>query len=299
MTIRNVLFENLVSGLPLFVLATTHLLGCMADPRPTGSPAGYPRACDGGFVLDGEACVPERCGTGRWGDLPVDEASLFVDATASPLEDAQFKPAGPFVEALGREGARRAMILNLLSGRKEPEVLEAARGLASNPDRLIADAARELLLRAGEKAPMGNEWLDEKTGIVLVRIPAGRFWMGSTREEQDQVIEEWVRVGVERDLAETAARLEAPRHEVTIVSDFWMARHPVTNEQYARFLSANPEHAKPKYWDDSRYNLPQQPVVGVSLPDVVAFSTWAGMRLPTEPEWENSVLFRRNARLAA
>jgi hypothetical protein len=39
--------------------------------------------CDPGFVADGDACVPEACGTGTWGALPVDEATVHVDASAA------------------------------------------------------------------------------------------------------------------------------------------------------------------------------------------------------------------------
>jgi formylglycine-generating enzyme required for sulfatase activity len=119
----------------------------------------------------------------------------------------------------------------------------------------------------------------DRTGMVLAHIPAGRFLMGLPPTEE----------GLGSD--ET-------QHEVHITRPFWMAKHPVTNEQYDRFLAeqptrprllglfARPKTHRQKYWDDSKYNAPNQPVVGVSWADAVAYAKWAGMSLPTEAQWE-------------
>ena len=74
---------------------------------------------------------------------------------------------------------------------------------------------------------------------------------------------------------------ERPRHEVH-VPDFYLGRCAVTNEEYARFLDANPEAPKPTFVWDVRFNQPSQPVVGVSWEDAKAYCDWAGLRLPTE-----------------
>ena len=47
-----------------------------------------------------------------------------------------------------------------------------------------------------------------------------------------------------------------------------------------------PEISEPEYWSDRSYNQPQQPVVGVSWDDTLAYAAWAGLRLPQEAEWE-------------
>ncbi len=57
------------------------LFGC-ADAPMTGRPKDPARSCAGGEVLDGETCVPEACGVGTWGDLPVDAATVYVDVEA-------------------------------------------------------------------------------------------------------------------------------------------------------------------------------------------------------------------------
>ena len=68
-------------------------------------------------------------------------------------------------------------------------------------------------------------------------------------------------------------------------SAFYMDIYEVTNAQYRDFLQAT-RHGEPEYWNDSKFNVPNQPVVGVTWPDAVAYCDWAGKRLPTENEWE-------------
>ncbi len=104
-------------------------------------------------------------------------------------------------------------------------------------------------------------------GVELVRVPGGMFQMGSAESDTGRFSD------------------EGPAHEVRVTS-FYLGRYPVTNEQYRRFLSENPDMNKPKYWEDARYNQPRQPVVGVSWHEAKAYAKWAGGRLPSEAEWE-------------
>ena len=85
---------------------------------------------------------------------------------------------------------------------------------------------------------------------------------------------------------------ERPRHRVW-TDAFAIARFPVTNREYARFLedtSADP----PPWWTDPRFGEPAQPVVGTSWFEAVAYCEWlsattaAPHRLPTEAEWEKA-----------
>ncbi len=100
----------------------------------------------------------------------------------------------------------------------------------------------------------------------FVRIPAGRFFMGSESGQDD----------------------ERPVHEVE-VDAFACAVYPVTQAQYAEFLQTT-GHQTPREWPGS-ITTPDLPVTGVSWIDAQAFCGWrtgAGfsMRLPTEAEWE-------------
>jgi formylglycine-generating enzyme required for sulfatase activity len=105
---------------------------------------------------------------------------------------------------------------------------------------------------------------------ALVAIPAGWFWMG------------W----------ETGLPAERPRHRV-FISAFRIAAAPVTNAEYARFLTAT-GRAAPPFWTDARFSDPTQPVVGVDWFDAAGYCAWLttitgrAHRLPTEAEWERA-----------
>ncbi len=74
------------------------------------------------------------------------------------------------------------------------------------------------------------------------------------------------------------------------VERFQMARYPVTNAQYQRFIQAT-GHQQPQSWEDGAY--PQKkgdhPVVEVSCEDAEAYAGWVGSRLPAFEEWERTV----------
>jgi formylglycine-generating enzyme required for sulfatase activity len=120
--------------------------------------------------------------------------------------------------------------------------------------------------------PAGAEptrMLSERGGVELVRIPGGRFWMGSPETEFERYDS------------------EGPRHEVTVPA-FWLGKFAVTNEEYGRYLAANPGAPEPDSWNLRWLNEPRQPVVGVSWEGARAFARWAGGRLPSEAEWERA-----------
>jgi formylglycine-generating enzyme required for sulfatase activity len=118
--------------------------------------------------------------------------------------------------------------------------------------------------------------LDLGSGITLelVRLPGGRFLMGSTDGPLD----------------------EAPRGVVE-VKPFWMARFETANRQFKQFL---PEHES-RTEDRHGYQFgvmaydqdqPTQPAVRVSWRDAMAFCRWLSLKtgfqvsLPTEAQWE-------------
>src|SRR4030042_6783822 len=112
----------------------------------------------------------------------------------------------------------------------------------------------------------------ETQGILFRFIPGGIYLLGSPADEPGRYAD------------------ESPPHQVRL-KPFYLGVMEVTNAQYARFLKA-PGHPPPLYWEDKNLNAPNQPVVGVTWEDAVAFTQWLTQitgvlhRLPTEQEWE-------------
>jgi formylglycine-generating enzyme required for sulfatase activity len=76
---------------------------------------------------------------------------------------------------------------------------------------------------------------------------------------------------------------------VRLEEGVFVARTPVTNAQYARFVAAT-GHEPPQHWKGKAPpdELRDHPVVYVSWHDAVAYAEWAGVRLLSEQEWEKA-----------
>ena len=121
---------------------------------------------------------------------------------------------------------------------------------------------------------VGQECMHPRDGAMLVWVPGGSFRMGNPAWEGNGS--------------------ETPEHTVTLTG-YWLYKYEVTVAQYLKFCRAT-HRALPK-WPGEQYSwrgkkgwgdrsLQQHPIVNVNWPDAKAYTDWAGVRLPTEAQWE-------------
>jgi formylglycine-generating enzyme required for sulfatase activity len=113
--------------------------------------------------------------------------------------------------------------------------------------------------------------------MEFVEVPAGKFLMGSSKQDKPP-------------------ENEKPQHTVDIPYDYFVARFPVTNAQYAAYVNAEGIIHPVSNWENKR----DHPVVNVSWNDALAYCQWLNglrrnelpsgvvLRLPTEAEWEKA-----------
>lgn len=108
-----------------------------------------------------------------------------------------------------------------------------------------------------------RENLGNGVTLDLVKIPAGKFSMGSNKYSSEQ-----------------------PIHDVSI-KEFWMGKYAITNAQWYAVMGT-----KPSDLSDVKFQGENQPVINVSWDDATEFCKKLSqkinkkVRLPSEAEWE-------------
>lgn len=266
-------------------------------------------------------------------EKPLDLAEKLLER--SPIEQAL---AGELLNLIGREralaydpallqrpgglwhrGAQRLFAL-LTKGEAPaaPATLRARAGLALG---LLCYGPVEELGRPAAQVPLP----DPRLPFALIGQPAqrspgwqktlesywcaiepGEFWSGDDRppqEDKSQVKRAVAAVGrVLREQGGTERKTREPLRRARIERLYKIARYPVTNADFARFLAAGGYHerrwwdengwaflepggqrfssdiegriTKPRLWDDLHHNGPIQPVVGISWYEATAYCRW-------------------------
>ena len=108
---------------------------------------------------------------------------------------------------------------------------------------------------------MPDQLVNAKDGTVLVLVPESAFIMGSELFD------------------------ESPQHE-HYLSNYYISLYPISNHQFERFVLATGYNESDEWREFAGPGKEHHPVVKVNWYDARTYCEWAGLRLPTEPEWE-------------
>ncbi|MFW5858211.1 MAG: formylglycine-generating enzyme family protein, partial [Planctomycetota bacterium] len=102
-------------------------------------------------------------------------------------------------------------------------------------------------------------------GAELVWIPAGSFLRGSN--------------------APDSQRGERPERRIHL-DGYWIYRTPVTAAMYRTFCEATGRKMPAEFWGKALEG--ETPMLGLNWRQAAAYAEWAGVRLPTEAQWERA-----------
>jgi len=210
-----------------------------------------------------------------------DRAVIFSSLTEAAHDLETLPPWSASKAALQRKsgapsGAKPSTRPVRSSGRKQPD--QPAAAVEASSKKLKAPRGCEPKPGTREdrytNAGWAREVIHKRTGIEMVLIPPATFTMGSQRR-----------------------RNERPVHDVEVLKPFYLGKCEVTLPQYWQFVKATGYTGKGDADGNYLVDLKSTPgLVGeldrpafwVSWKNAKAYCEWAGLRLPSEAEWEHA-----------
>jgi formylglycine-generating enzyme required for sulfatase activity len=200
-----------------------------------------------GEALSGRnADLQKRVLTSLIPDMGLEQSKPFLPTLTKFLADAR---------AETNLRAQCALTLAKLKPEPDSELWKVLQSARAQKDETLKAAATWAWCELGKYTDLG-----------LIKIPAGEFLMGSSDADKD------------------ARDNEKPQHTLYL-PDYYIAKYPVTVDEYRAFVQASGYETKDK---DSLNGTGNHPVVWVYWEDAIAFAKWKGLNLPSEAEWEKA-----------
>jgi len=156
-------------------------------------------------------------------------------------------------------------VSNLLNAMREAATVFSGGGAGAPPAQSAAQSRESGLTFLAINSQGFREYRNEKDGSTLIEVPAGEFTMGSNRGDKN----------------------ERPVHAVTL-DRYYIGKYEITVGQFVAFSNATGYSIRGLFRKQPDINQTNYPIKQLQWIDAKAYCDWAGLRLPSEAEWEKA-----------